>query len=106
LITFYIIRKSTEPDKPTLDKTCSDIEALGLDIDKFEGKKCDIINFWKDHKTLTSLCRRIQIDYSNLDPENLQKAFKDAKEKFEELNLQWSRFKRHFQGKNIFKFDY
>jgi hypothetical protein len=47
----------------------------------------------KDQKTLSDICARIQGDYSFIDPEMLQIAFRDLEGKQKELASRWSFFK-------------
>lgn len=82
-----------EPDKPTIDQTCSDIGALGFDIGSYPAAKCEKDLFWKDQRILSGICGRIQKDYNFMDPETLQLTFKELEGKINELKFKWNYFR-------------
>jgi hypothetical protein len=83
----------TEPDRTTLDQTCSEIGALKDDINKLSVAQCDKDPFLKDQKALYAICSRLQREYNTIDPEVLHSTYQDLVERLNELNFKWDSFK-------------
>jgi hypothetical protein len=83
----------TEPDRNTLDQTCSEIGALKYDINKLSVAQCDKDPFLKDQKILYAICSRLQREYNTIDPEVLLSTYKDLVDRLNELNFKWDSFK-------------